>query len=58
MGSFELQADTGEINKDNVKDVAYAAEDGPPSAFNNSDGDDEGLTNGDDEGETKQASVT
>ncbi len=53
MGSFELQADTGEINKDNVNNFANASDVEPTSPFNNSDGDDDGLTDSDDEGETK-----
>jgi hypothetical protein len=59
LGSFEIQADAEEINKDNVDNVAYAADVQPPSAFDNSDEDDEGITDGDyfDEGETKQGSV-
>ncbi len=50
---------TQKINKDNVDNIAYAVDVQPPSAFDNSDGGYEGITNGDyfDEGETKQGSV-
>jgi hypothetical protein len=47
-----------EINKDDVDNVLYAADVQPPSAFDNSDGDYEGITNGDYlDGETQQGSV-
>jgi hypothetical protein len=59
LESFEIQADTEETDKDDIHDVAYAAEVQLPSAFDNSDGDYEGITNGDyfDETETKQGYV-
>jgi hypothetical protein len=47
LGSFEIQADAEEINKEDINDVAYAADIQPPSAFDNSDGYYEGVTDGD-----------
>jgi hypothetical protein len=56
LGSLELQAVAGKISNINDDDVAYAPDIELTSPFNNSDGDDEGFTNDDDEGEAKQAS--
>ncbi len=57
LGSLEFQAVAREINKDNFDNVAYAPAVEPSSPFNSSDGDYEGIINGDNEGEAKQASV-
>ncbi len=57
LGSLELQAAAREINKLNVDDYAYAPDVDAISPFNNSDGDDEGVTNSDNDGEAKQAYV-
>ncbi len=40
LGSLELQAVAGEIDKGNIDNVAYAPDIGPTSPFKNSDGDD------------------
>jgi hypothetical protein len=58
LGSVELQAVAGEINNINVDNYANAHYVEATSLFNNSDGDDEGVFDGDDEGEAKQASVS
>ncbi len=57
LGSLELQAVAGEINNLNVDNYAYAPDVQAISPFNNSDGDDEGIADGDNEGEAKQAYV-
>jgi hypothetical protein len=57
IGSLELQALAGEINQLNVVDDAYAPDINTISSLNNFDGDDEGITNGDDDEEAKQAYV-
>jgi hypothetical protein len=57
LGSLELQAVAREINNLTIDNYAYAPDVEAISPFNNSDGDDEGVTNGDDKGEAKQASV-
>jgi hypothetical protein len=58
LGSLELQAVAREINNLNVDDYAYAFDVEAISPFNNSDGDDEGITDGDNEREAKQTYVS
>ncbi len=57
LGALELQAVGGEITNINVDNDAYAPDVDTISPLNNSDGDDEGVTNSDDDGEAKQAYV-
>jgi hypothetical protein len=57
LGSLELQAVAADMNNINVDNAAYAPDVELTSPFNNSDGDDEGVIDGDNEGEAKQASV-
>jgi hypothetical protein len=58
LGSLELQAVAGEISNLNVDNYAYAPDVEAISPFNNSDRDDEGVTDGDDEGEAKEQYVS
>jgi hypothetical protein len=57
LGLLELQAVGGEITNLHVDNDAYAPDVDTISSLNNSDGDDEGVTNTDNDGEAKQAYV-
>jgi hypothetical protein len=57
LGSLELQAVGGEITNLNVDDDAYVPNVDVISQLNNSDRDDEGITDSDNDGEAKQAYV-
>ncbi len=60
LGSLELQAIAGEIDKDNIVNIAYAPDIEPTSLLDNSSDREmmkKASTNGDNEGEAKQVSV-